>query len=233
VQISVTALLFRNQSKMLTFAGKFSGCSEGKLNPCTGFSGVREEMLSSKSSTSRLTLSEVSTRPDEEELLMKFSSPRFWELLEKSSFGPPELLELEAVGMEEMLASMFTMLELSSMLLERLELADVMFPNMEKLARLLLEVLPMEKLVLVERLEMELLVKWFPSIAKLAAVPHFGWEEELASRSVKLERSPMLVLDMLPARAARALPRTVELTVNLFKDSVTSDMIGAFDIFDE
>ena len=40
---------------------------------------------------------------------------------------------------------------------------------------------------------------------------------------------------MLPARAARALPSTVELTVNLFKDSVTSvtsDMMG-MDIFDE
>ena len=30
---------------------------------------------------------------------------------------------------------------------------------------------------------------------------------------------------MLPARAARALPSTVELTVNLFKDSVTSDVM--------
>jgi len=81
---------------------------------------------------------------------------------------------------------------------------------------------------------LELLSEWIPSIAKLAAVPHFGWEEEeLASRSVRLERFPMLVVDMLPARAARALPRTVELTVNLFKDSVTSDMIGVFDIFDE
>ena len=30
---------------------------------------------------------------------------------------------------------------------------------------------------------------------------------------------------MFPARAARALPSTVELTVNLFKDSVTSDVM--------
>ena len=37
---------------------------------------------------------------------------------------------------------------------------------------------------------------------------------------------------MLPARAARALPSTVELTVNLFKDSVTSGMLG-MDIFEE
>ena len=37
---------------------------------------------------------------------------------------------------------------------------------------------------------------------------------------------------MLAPRAARALPSTVELTVNLFKDSVTSDMMG-MDIFDE
>ena len=37
---------------------------------------------------------------------------------------------------------------------------------------------------------------------------------------------------MLAPRAARAFPSTVELTVNLFKDSVTSDMMG-MDIFDE
>ena len=40
---------------------------------------------------------------------------------------------------------------------------------------------------------LELLSEWIPSIAKLAAVPHFGWEEEeLASMSVRLERFPML-----------------------------------------
>ena len=105
-----------------------------------------------------------------------------------------------------MLASIFTMLELSSMLLERLELA-VVFPKTEKLVRLLLEVLQREKLTrlleLLARLAMllvslarlaRLLVSFpIPSMAKLAAVPHFGWEEEeLASRSVTLDRFPML-----------------------------------------
>ena len=110
-------------------------------------------MSSSRSSKSRLRLVEVSARLGKEELLMtlaRFSSPQLRDLLGKSSFGSPELFEFEAemevaVGMEEMLASMFTMLELSSMLLERLEFADVVFPNMEKLVRLLLEVLPREK----------------------------------------------------------------------------------------
>ena len=36
---------------------------------------------------------------------------------------------------------------------------------------------------------------------------------------------------MLPTRAARALPSTVELTVNLFKDSVTSDMTMMGEVF--
>jgi len=202
---------------------------------------VSDEMLSSRSSKSKLV--EVLTRAGKEELSMtfaRFSSPRSEEFLDKSSFSPPELPELElAVGREEMLANMFTMLELSSMLLERLEFT-VRFPKMEKLDRLLLEVLPSEKLArlleLVARLES--VAKWklllpIPSkMAKLAAVPHFGWEEELASRSVTLDRFPMLVIDMFPARAARALPSTVELTVNLFKDSVTSDMMG-IDIFEE
>ena len=80
-----------------------------------------------------------------------------------------------------MFANIFTMLELSSMLLERLEFT-VRFPKMEKLDRLLLEVLPSEKLArlleLVARLES--VAKWklllpIPSkMAKLAAVPHFG-----------------------------------------------------------
>ena len=110
-------------------------------------------------------------------------------MLDKSSLSPPELLELAAelevasFGREEMLASIFTMLELSSMLLERLELA-VMFPKMEKL-----EVLPREKLtrllellarlamllVLLSRLARLLVSFPIPSLMeKLAAVPHFG-----------------------------------------------------------
>jgi len=200
-------------------------------------------MSSSRSSKSRLRLVEVSARLGKEELLMtaaRFSSPRSEEFLDKNSPFPPELTELVAelelaVGKEEMLASKFTKLELSSMLLERLEFA-VRFPKMEKFVRLLLEMLPREKLArlleLVARLaRLESLLLPMPSMAKLAAVPHFGWEEELASRSVTLDRFPRLVVDMLAPRAARALPSTVELTVNLFKDSVTSDMMG-MDIFD-
>ena len=160
-------------------------------------------MSSSRWSKSKLV--EVSARAGKEELLMtsaRFSSPRSKELLDKSSFTELEA-ELElAVGREEMLASMLTMLELSSMLLERLEFA-VRFPKMEKLVRLLLEVLPREKLArlleLVARLgRLASVAKWklllpIPSkIAKLASVPHFGWEEELASRSVTLDRFPML-----------------------------------------
>jgi len=201
-------------------------------------------MSSSRSSKSRLRLVEVSARLGKEELLMtvaRFSSPRSEELLDKSSLSSPELTELVAelelaVGREEMLASKFTKLELSSMLLERLEFA-VRLPKMEKFVRLLLEMFPREKLArlleLVARLaRLESLLLPRPSMAKLAAVPHFGWEEELASRSVTLDRFPRLVVDMLAPRAARALPSTVELTVNLFKDSVTSDMLG-MDIFDE
>ena len=65
------------------------------------------------------------------------------EMLDKRSLNPPELPELASeltVGKEEMLESRFTKPELSSMLLERLELA-VMFPKREKLARLLVELL--------------------------------------------------------------------------------------------
>ena len=130
---------------------------------------------------------EESARAGKEELLMtsgRFSSPGCEEMFAKSSVSPPELPELAAelelaVGREEMLASMFTILELSSMLLERLEFA-VRFPKMEKLVRLLLEVLAR-------------LLLPIPSMAKLAAVPHLGWEEEeLASRSVTLDRFPIL-----------------------------------------
>ena len=82
-----------------------------------------------------------------------------------------------------MFANIFTMLELSSMLLERLEFA-VVFPKMKKL-----EALPREKLArlleLLARLAMlllslarsaRLLVSFpiIPWMAKLAAVPHFG-----------------------------------------------------------
>ena len=179
---------------------------EGKPNPFKGAAGLClwEEMSSSRWSKSKLA--EVSARTGKEELLMRsarFSSPRSEELLDKNSLTEleAEVAELE-VGREEMLASMFTMLELSSMLLERLEFA-VRFPKMEKLVRLLLEVLPREKLArlleLVARLgRLASLAKWklllpIPSkMAKLAAVPHFGWEEELASRSVTLDRFPML-----------------------------------------
>ena len=184
---------------------------EGKPNPFKGAaglclwgcSGVSKEKSSSRWSKSKLV--EVSARAGKEEFLVtsaRFSSPRSKELLDKSSLTELEA-ELElAVGREEMLASMFTMLELSSMLLERLEF-PVRFPKTEKLVRLLLEVLPREKLArlleLVARLgRLESLAKWklllpIPSkIAKLAAVPHFGWEEELASRSVTLDRFPML-----------------------------------------
>ena len=130
---------------------------------------------------------EESARAGKEELLMtsgRFSSPGCEEMFAKSSVSPPELPELAAelelaVGREEMLASMFTILELSSMLLERLEFA-VRFPKMEKLVRLLLEVLAR-------------LLLPIPSMAKLAAVPHLGWEEEeLASMSVTLDRFPIL-----------------------------------------
>ena len=184
---------------------------EGKPNPFKGaaglclwgFSGVSKEMSFGRWSKSKLA--EVSARAGKEELLTtsaRISSPRSEELLDKSSLTELEA-ELElAMGREEMLASMFTKLELSSMLLERLEFA-VRFPKMEKLVRLLLEVLPREKLArlleLVARLgRLASLAKWklllpIPSkIAKLAAVPHFGWEEELASRSVTLDRFPML-----------------------------------------
>ena len=153
---------------------------------------------------SKSKLAEVSARAGKEELLVPSAtiSPPQSELLNKSSLTELEA-ELElAVGREEMLVSMFTKLELSSMLLERLEFA-VRFSKTEKLVRLLLEVLPREKLArlleLVARLgRLESLAKWklllpIPSkIAKLAAVPHFGWEEELASRSVTLDRFPML-----------------------------------------
>ena len=159
----------------------------------------------SSSRWSKSKLAEVSARAGKEELLVPSAriSPPQSELLNKSSLTELEA-ELElAVGREEMLASMFTMLELSSMLLERLEFA-VRFPKTEKLVRLLLEVLPREKLArllleLVARLgRLASLAKWklllpIPSkMAKLAAVPHFGWEEELASRSVTLDRFPML-----------------------------------------
>ena len=149
---------------------------------------------------------EESARAGKEELLMtsgRFSSPGCEEMFAKSSVSPPELPELAAelelaVGREEMLASMFTILELSSMLLERLEFA-VRFPKMEKLVRLLLEVLArlLELVATLARLlqssaNRRLLLP-IPSMAKLAAVPHLGWEEEeLASRSVTLDRFPIL-----------------------------------------
>ena len=149
-------------------------------------------------------------RPGKEERLVEFlmASGRLScslpdEMLDQRSLNPPELPELASeltVGKEEMLESRFTKPELSSMLLERLELA-VMFPKMEKLARLLVVELLARLLELPTGkawLESPWLASWrlllpIPSMAKLDAVPHFGWEEEeVARRSVTLDRLPML-----------------------------------------
>ena len=162
-----------------------------------------------RSSKFRVKPVEELVRPGKEERLVEFlmASGRLScslsdEMLDKRSLNPPELPELASeltVGKEEMLESRFTKPELSSMLLERLELA-VMFPKMEKLARLLVELLArlLELPTRMAWLEPPWLASWrlllpIPSMAKLDAVPHFGWEEEeVARRSVTLDRLPML-----------------------------------------
>ena len=162
-----------------------------------------------RSSKFRVKPVEELVRPGKEERLVEFlmASGRLScslsdEMLDKRSLNPPELPELASeltVGKEEMLESRFTKPELSSMLLERLELA-VMFPKMEKLARLLVELLArlLELPTRMAWLESPWLAIWrlllpIPSMAKLDAVPHFGWEEEeVARRSVTLDRLPML-----------------------------------------